>query len=63
MMNASPAAPWWDWMFLIALVKIVLAAPGATAPRLLISDWVTEWPSKPSTDTITISIGKIASTP
>ena len=63
MMNAMPAAPWWDWMLWIALVRIVLAAPGATAPRLLISDYVTDLPTNPRTDTMTISIGKIARTP
>ena len=47
----------------MALVKICFAAPGATAPRLLISGWVTELPIRPSTDTITMIIGKMARTP
>jgi hypothetical protein len=62
-MNATPAAPRLASMFLIALVRICLVVPGATELRLWISDWVTEWPSSPTTETITTSIGKIASTP
>jgi hypothetical protein len=42
MMNATPADPRWDSMFLIALVRICLVVPGATELRLWISDWVTE---------------------
>jgi len=48
---------------LIALVKISFAGPGATFPRLSISGWVAELPTSPSTDTSTISAGKMASTP
>ena len=50
-------------MLVIAFLKIVWAGPGATAPRFSSSGWVTELPIRPSTETITISIGKIASTP
>ncbi len=50
-------------MFSIALVKISFAGPGATLPRLSISGWVADSPIRPSTDTSTISAGKIASTP
>ena len=58
----TPAAPWLPWMFLIALVKMSFAGPGATLPRLSIRGWVAESPISPSTETITISAGKIAST-
>jgi hypothetical protein len=47
----------------MALVKISLAGPGATAPRLSISGCVAESPTSPRIDTSTISAGKIASTP
>ena len=50
-------------MFWIAWVKICRASLGAALPRFWINDWVTEWPSNPSSETTTISIGKIASTP
>ena len=46
----------------MALVKISLAGPGATVPRLSISGCVADSPTSPSTDTSTIIAGKIAST-
>ena len=49
-------------MFSIALVKMSFAGPGATLPRLSISGWVADSPISPSTETSTISAGKIAST-
>ena len=33
-MNSTPAAPRLDWMFVIALVRICFAVPGATVLRL-----------------------------
>jgi hypothetical protein len=36
-MNRMPAAPWFFCRFLMALVKMSLAGPGATFPRLSIS--------------------------
>jgi hypothetical protein len=63
MTNATPEAPRSRWMFSIALVRICLVVPGATVLRLWISDWVTECPSSPTSETITTSIGKMASTP
>jgi hypothetical protein len=50
-------------MLWIPSVNICLAGPGATDPRFEIRGWVTEWPISPSTEMITISIGKIAKTP
>jgi hypothetical protein len=47
----------------MALIRIELAEPDAIVLRLLMSGWVTEWPMSPSSDTITISMGKIDSIP
>ncbi len=58
----APAAPWLPWMSLIALVKMSFAGPGATLLRLSSRGSVAESPISPSTETITISAGKIAST-
>jgi hypothetical protein len=46
----------------IASVKISWAGPGATLPRFSISGSVADSPIRPSSETITISAGKIAST-
>ena len=61
-MNRTPAAPWSPWRFSIALVKISLAGPGATVPRLSISGCVADSPTSPRIETSTISAGKIART-
>ena len=58
----TPAAPWLSSMFSIALVKMSWAGPGATLPRLSISGCVADSPMRPSTETSTISAGKIDST-
>ena len=62
MTNSTPAAPWSPWRFLIALVKMSLAGPGATVPRLSISGCVADSPTRPRIETSTISAGKIART-
>jgi hypothetical protein len=62
-MNRTPAVPWCPPTLWIALVKIVFAGPGATVARLLISGYVAECPIRPRTETITMIIEKIASTP
>jgi hypothetical protein len=63
MMKAIPAAPLLFWRFLIALVNMSFAGPGATLPRLSIRDWVVPLPSSPRIDTRARIAGKIASTP
>jgi hypothetical protein len=49
-------------MPVIAFVKISCAGPGATSPRLSSSGCVADSPISPSSETSTISAGKIAST-
>jgi hypothetical protein len=61
--NRMPAAPWLFCRFLIAFVKMSLAGPGATLPRLSISGWVAEWPTSPRIETSASSAGKIARIP
>jgi hypothetical protein len=62
-MNRMPAVPLPLCTFLIALVKISLAGPGATLLRFSINGCVAECPINPRIETSTISMGKIASTP
>jgi len=62
-MKITPAAPRLLLRFSIALVKIVLAGPGATLLRFSISGWVAEWPTRPRIETSAMMAGKIASTP
>jgi hypothetical protein len=63
MANAMPAAPWFFWRFSIALVKMSLAGPGATWPRLSISGWVVPLPSRPSIETSARMAGNSARMP
>ncbi len=63
MIRTTPAVPCWLWMFWVALVKICLAGPGATALRLSISGWVADGPTRPRIESKAISAGKIARTP
>ncbi len=55
----SPAPPRPFCSCVMAFVRICLTGPGARVPRLVISPWVTEWPARPTRETITSMPGKI----
>src|ERR1044072_4436906 len=61
--NATTDALPAPWRFLIALVKISCAGPGATSWRFSSREFVTDSPSRPRTETSTSSAGKMESTP
>ncbi len=61
-MKARPAAPLELETFLIALVKMSLAGPGATLSTLSSSVCVSEWPTSPMIEISAMIAGKIAIT-